>query len=347
MKRQGYLFDQIIDKSNITKAIIKSSKGKSKRREVIKVLGNIDVYVEKIHKMLKFKSYNHFDYKIINIYDANNKKERTLSKPLYFPDQIIHYCLMNVLEPILLKKFYRYSCANIKGKGTSFGQNNLRKWLDNDVKGTKYCLKLDIKKFFPSINKSILSEKFTKIIKDKDCLWLINKIIYSNCKGVPLGNYTSAYFANFFLNDLDNYIKQELKVKYYLRYVDDLVLLSGNKKHLKKALSSINEFLNKESLILKKNHQIFNIYDRDIDFLGYRFFRDKTILRKRNMFKISRKAQKVYKKELISFKDATSIISYYGWIKHSDSYNFYHKRVKPYAMISEMKKIISSCGKIL
>lgn len=204
---------------------------------------------------------------------------------------------------------------------------------------------MDIKKFFPSVNKEILKNKFTKVIKDENCLWLINEIIDSKCDGIPLGNYTSSYFANFFLTDLDYYIKQDLKVKYYVRYVDDLVILSGNKKFLHKVLSSIKYYLEAEKLSLKGNYQIFNINDRDIDFLGYRFFRDKTILRKRNMFKISRKVRKIHKKEKVSYKDACGIISYYGWIKSSDSYNFYNKRVKPYARISKMKKIVSEYAK--
>lgn len=346
MKRIGYLYSEISSIENIKKSIYKSSLGKKKRSEVKKVLNNIKYYSNQIKIMLENESYIPSEYKICTIYDFLNKKERVISKPKYYPDQIIQYCLMSVLEPILIKKMYLYSCGSIPKRGTSFGHKNIRKWLDNDLFNTKYCLKLDIRKFYPSINKIILKDKFEKIIKDKQTLNLINLIIDSDCKGIPLGNYTSGYFSNFYLNDLDFFIKKDLKVKHYIRYVDDLVLFSSNKRKLKKILSEINIFLLKEKLIVKNNYQIFSTYEKDIDFLGYRFYKNKTILRKRNMIRISRKAKKISKSDVISLNSACSLMSYYGWIKHSNSYNFYLKEIKPYVKISLMKKIISENSKI-
>lgn len=341
MKRESYLFDGIVNKENIYKAILRSSKGKTKRREVQKILNNIDYYTNEIYKILSSKSYIPSEYRVSIIYDSLNKKERTISKPKYYPDQVIQYCLMNILEPILIRKMYLYSCGSIKGRGTSFGKKNLRKWLDKDIRGTKYCLKMDVRKFYPSINKERLKDKFRKIIKDENCLWLINVIIDSHKNGIPLGNYTSGFFSNYYLTDLDNFIKENLKIKYYVRYVDDLVILHSNKKYLREALSKINLFLNNEDLVLKYNYQIFNIKERDIDFLGYRFFRDKTILRKRNMIRISRRSKRIYKKDKVHFKDACAIVSYYGWIKNSDSYKFYNNYISNYVSINKMKKIIS------
>ena len=172
---------------------------------------------------------------------------------------------------------------------------------------------------------------------------LINLIIDSDCIGIPLGNYTSGYFANFYLNDLDKFIKNELKIKYYLRYVDDMVLLSGNKKNLRYAFFKIQNFISKEEIEFKANYQLFTIENRDIDFLGFRFFRNKTILRKRNMIKINRKSIK-YKNNK-NYKNACSIIAYYGWIKHSNSYNFYNKRIKPNVKIAEANRVISNYAK--
>lgn len=241
MKRIGYLYDKIIDKNNIKRAIINSSKCKRKRKTVLKVYNNIDNYTDKIYKMLNDKSYIPSKYKISLIYDSGNKKFREISKPRYFSDQVIHYCIMQVLEPILMKKFYLYSCGSIPGRGTSFGHKHLRRWLDNDILNTKYCLKMDIRKFYPSINKEIMKDKFSKIIKDKDTLWLINSIVDSDCVGIPLGNYTSGWFSNFFLTDLDKYIKEKLYAKYYIRYVDDLVILDSNKKQFYQSKMHTNE----------------------------------------------------------------------------------------------------------
>src|SRR5574344_1107217 len=137
-------------------------------------------------------------------------------------------------------------------------------------KNTRYCLKMDIKKFYPSINQKILCDKFRTIIKDQDTLWLIDTIINEDFLGLPIGYYTSGWFANWFLTDLDTYIKEKLHIKYYVRYVNDLVLFSSNKRALQKGVRNISHFLSNEKLILKKNYQVFNIDNRDIDFLGLR-----------------------------------------------------------------------------
>jgi len=235
---------------------------------------------------------------------------------------------------------YRYSCGSIPGRGTSYGQKTLRKWLDRDYKGTKYCLKMDISKFYPSIDNKILKRMFRRKIKDKDCLWLIDTIVDSN-QGMPIGNYTSQWFSNFFLEDLDHYIKEKLGVKYYIRYVDDLVILGPNKKKLHKLRIAIAEYLNSIKLNMKGNWQVFKVNIRAIDFLGFRFFRSKTILRKRNALRIRRRIRKIKKKGHLNFKDACAVISYWGWIKRSNSYNFYNKHVKPIVSIGKAKKVVS------
>jgi len=245
-----------------------------------------------------------------------------------------------------MRGMYGYSCGSVPGRGTSYGQKTLRKWLDNDRKNTKYCLKMDIAKFYPSIDNKILKAMFRRIIKDDDCLWLIDQIVDS-ADGLPIGNYTSQWFSNFFLQGLDHYIKKQLGVKYYLRYVDDLVLLGSNKKKLHKTRSAVAEYLATINLQLKGDWQVFKVSARDIDFLGFRFFRDKTILRKRNSLRIRRRLRKIKKKGYLNYKDACAVISYWGWIKRSDSYNFYNKNVKPMVSINKARKVVSGHGKAL
>ncbi len=182
-----------------------------------------------------------------------------------------------------------------------------------------------LKKFYPSINQDILKSKFRKIIKDKDTLDLIDLIIDSGKEGLPIGNYTSQWFANFYLQDLDHYIKEVLKVKYYIRYMDDMVLFSNNKKELKKMKYAIDDFLKNEGLKIKEDWQLFKTESRPIDFLGYRFYRGYTTLRRSNFLRIKRRAKKIAKKEELNFKDASAMLSYSGWLKHCDSYNYQQK----------------------
>jgi len=136
-----------------------------------------------------------------------------------------------------------------------------------------------------------------------------------------------------------------LGVKYYIRYVDDLVLLGPNKKKLHKARIAIAEYLASINLKLKDNWQVFKVNSRAIDFLGFRFFRNKTILRKRNALRIRRRIVKIKKKGKLNYKDACAVISYWGWIKRSNSYNFYNKYVKSIISIRKAKKVVSEHAK--
>jgi RNA-directed DNA polymerase len=191
MKRVGYIFEKICTVENIKTAILCSSLGKRNKPFVKLVLDNIDTYVEKIQKILVNKNYIPSPYTIKIIKDISSNKERTIYKPRYYPDQIIHWALMLQLYEIFLYGMYEYTCGSVPRRGTSFGQNILRKWLDTDYKGTKYCLKMDITKFYPSIDKNILKAMLRKHIKDNECLWLLDTIIDSNAQGLPIGNYTS------------------------------------------------------------------------------------------------------------------------------------------------------------
>jgi RNA-directed DNA polymerase len=145
---------------------------------------------------------------------------------------------------------------------------------------------------------------------------------------------------------LDHYIKEKLEAKYYIRYVDDLVILGPNKKKLHKVRKSIQEWLVNRKLTLKSSWQVFPTKSRDIDFLGVRFYRNKSTLRKRNALRIRRRARRIERKGKLNEKDASAIISYWGWIKRTDSYRFYHKHVQPKVTIKEARKVVSVNGRL-
>lgn len=190
MKRQGYIFEQIIEEENLKLAIMCSSLGKRDQKRVSIVLGDMDTHVKILQKIIGEQIYEPAPYIIKTIQDKSNAKIREIYKPKYFPDQVIHWALMLKIEPLIMRGMYKYSCGSIPNRGTSFGQKTVRKWLDNDRRNTKYCLKIDIEKFYPSIDNEIMKSMFRNLIKDKKCLWLIDKIIDSN-RGLPIGNYTS------------------------------------------------------------------------------------------------------------------------------------------------------------
>lgn len=345
MKRIGHIYEGICDLNNIKTAIRKASLGKRHQRRVIEVLNYIDNYAEKVRTMLVNQTYTSSRPIIKEIQDVSSGKIRRIYKPNFYPDQIIHWALMLQLQPIIMRGMYEYNCGSVPRRGTKLGQNAIRKWLDNDRKNTKWCLKMDIKKFYPSIDNEILKQTFRRKIKDKRCLWLIDIIIDGN-DGQPIGFFTAQWFSNFFLEGLDHFIKENLGVKYYVRYVDDLVLLDSNKRKLHKVRKEVETYLNNIKLELKGNWQVFKPSIRGIDFLGLRFFPEKTILRKRTALRIKRRMAKIKKKGYLNEKDASAVISYWGWIKRSDSFNFYHKYVKPVAPIKLAKKVVSINAKI-
>ena len=345
MKRYGNIYNRICNIDNIKLAIIKASKGKRNRKTVIKIIKDMDLYASELRDMLLNRTYKPSPYIESVIFDGSNKKERIIHKPKFYPDQIIHWALMLQLEPIIMKGMYFHCCGSVPNRGSSHGQKYIKKWIQNDKKNTKYCLKLDISKFYQSINHDVLKAKFRSKIKDNDTLWLIDSIIDSCEEGLPIGNYTSQWFANFMLQDLDHFIKEKLKMKYYLRYIDDMVLFGSNKKKLHKSKKEIETIINSYSLQIKKNWQVFKVDSRGVDFLGFRFFRNKVILRKRNALRIRRRAKRIHKRGNISYKDACAMVSYWGWIKRSNSYNFYNKHVKPYIRIKKAREVISENSK--
>lgn len=344
VKRKGFIYEDICNRENIKEAILKSSLGKRYQKRVATILSNMDYYIEEIRNMLLEYRYEPSPYITKAIMDGANKKERIICKPNYYPDQIIHWALMLQIQPIIMHGMYEYSCGSVPKRGTSYGQKAIKKWLRADPKNTKYCLKLDIKKFYPSIDNSILKGMFRQKIKDNRCLWLIDKIIDSS-KGLPIGNYTSQWFSNFFLEGLDHYIKETLGVKYYVRYVDDLVILGANKRKLHKTMTSITEYLTAIKLKPKENWQVFKLSSRPIDFLGLKFYRNRITLRKRTALRIMRRMRKISKKKKLNPKDACAVISYWGWVLRSNSYKFYHKHIRPVASIRKAKRTVSRYAK--
>lgn len=343
MKRIGHLYEKVYDEENIKLAINNASKGKRSRRRVKHILDNIDEYSERIHLMLKHQVYSPSEYIEDVIYDSCSKKERTIYKPKFYPDQIIHWAVMQVIQPHMLKGMYEHSCGSIPGKGTSYGHKYLKKWL-RDKKNTKYCLKIDVTKFYPSIDKNILKDKFRRKFKDDDLLKLLDLIVDSSHKGLPIGNYTSQWFANFYLQELDHHVKNNLKVTYYMRYIDDMVLFGSNKRKLHQAKRELDDLLHQHGLLIKGNWQVFRVDDRGVDFLGLRFYRHKVILRKRNALRIRRRVKRMAKRELL-VSDAQALMSYWGWIKRSNSFYFYQSHVAKFVTVKKARNLLSENAK--
>ena len=332
MKRYGDLWSQVIDYENLRLAHHNASKGKGFYKEVQEVNENIDYYLTEIQKMLIEKTYRTSEYVIFK--KKEKDKERDIYKLPYYPDRIVQWALVQVIEPILMRKMTINTYSAIPGRGIHFGMKRVLKDLKNK-EDTQYCLKLDIKKYYPSINHTLLKKKYASVIKDKDVLWLIDEIIDSTDgeKGIPIGNFLSQWSGNFFLSGFDHWIKEEMKVKKYHRYMDDIVILHGSKDYLRALFWKIKEYLNQLDLEVKANWQIFPTYKRGLDFLGYRFFDGYTLLRKSSL-KSMKKSLKKMRKKIENDGMLTQTLwcaynSYRGWLKWCNSYRLSKKYFEP------------------
>lgn len=308
MKRKGNLYGQIISIENLRAADIIAQKGKGKQPGVIKHNKNKEANIQALHISLRDKTYRTSKYHVFPVYEP---KERMIFQLPYYPDRIVHHAIMRILEPIFVAFFTADTYSCIKGKGIHAASYALRRAM-GDQEGTRYCLKLDIRKFYPSVDHSVLKNMLRRKFKDKELLWLLEEIIDS-APGLPIGNLLSQYFANFYLSPFDHWLKEKKKVRYCFRYADDIVIPAPNKESLHRLLSEISEYLQvKLRLEVKSNYQVFPVEARGIDFVGYVHYNYDYVLLRPSIKK--RFAKMIAKRPRLE-----SIASYYGWAKHCNS----------------------------
>lgn len=315
MKRYGNLYARICDIGNLREAAHNAASGKRKRDEVTAFFANLEENLVQLHRELTEKRYKTSPYDVFIKYEG---KRREIYK-LPFRDRVVHWAIMQVLEPIWTPQFTADTHACIKGRGMHSLLRKLREDLRNDPEGTAYCLKLDVRKFYPSIDHDKMKAVVRRKIKDPEVLWLLDGIIDS-APGVPIGNYISQYFANLYLSELDHLLKEVAGVRYYYRYADDMVLLAGDKPTLHGWLVLINDWLNEERCVdLKSNYQVFPVESRGIDFVGYVTFHTHCLARKKNKQGLCRELAKLRKAGVPEAEIMLLTASRAGFMLHCDS----------------------------
>ena len=278
VKTYNNLFDEIASYENVRAAIFEAARHKRKKASVRKALACADELAAKISNWLKNDEWR--PVKVHNctlINDGINLKKRLIVCPEFTRDQIVHHAIMRVVYKYLAKKFYTYSCGSVKGKGSEFA---IEKKIRAETGTTKYAVQIDIKKFFNSVRPSFVFKALRRTIRDKKALWLMARVLRNNVVrvnkdylqltegltvikpvgknrvlvkgGLPIGFYTSPIFANVLLSELDHYVKEKLQASVYVRYMDDILIFSSNKRKLKNICAKINEYLGKIRLRLKR-----------------------------------------------------------------------------------------------
>lgn len=317
MKTFNNLYEKIYDFDNLFAAYKMARKNKRFKDEVMQFTLQLEDNLIEIHNELVYESYQPGRYREFLVREP---KER-LVLALPFKDRVVHQAICRVIEPIFDRTFIYDTYACRKNKGVLAGVKRLWYFLNKMQTNNNnvYCLKMDVKKYFYSIDHDILKRLVRRKIRCKRTLSLLDIIIDSTDNpGIPVGNLTSQLFANIYLSRLDHYIKEDLRAKYYVRYMDDMVILCGDKKKLWEILGAIKEFLWRElRLELNSKTQVFNV-NRGIDFLGYRQFSNIRILRKRTIIKNYRKFKKLNRVNN-DRKIGKSLASFNGLCKHCSS----------------------------
>lgn len=317
MKTVNNLYQQIYNFSNLHKAYQKARLNKRYKQDVLMFSANLEEELINLQNHLIYKSYIPGKYHQFFVHDPKTR----LILALPFRDRVIHQALCGIINPIFEPTFIYDSYACRVGKGTLAGVDRVKGFLDKEKsKHDKvYCLKMDVTKYFYSIDHNILKRLIRSKIRCKNTLWLIDLIIDSTDDeiGIPVGNLTSQLFANIYLNKLDHFIKEQLLMKHYVRYMDDMIILHHDKRILWSALKEVKEFLFEYKLRLNNKTAVFDVC-AGIDFLGYRQFLNRRILRKRIMQKNYRKFNKYIKSNKDDAHINRSLQSLKGQCKHCD-----------------------------
>lgn len=323
-------FNKYLTYEKLMEAHNKSKKGKGYRKETIVFNLKQEEYIMWLYEKLKNKTYQHGGY---TEFYVTEPKVRKIEKSRYI-DRIVHrWVVDNFLEPAFVPQFISTSFACLKNKGMHKAALCVQETMKHCKRIWKeyYILKMDVAKYFDNINKNILLKILKRKIIDKKLLWLIEEILFSQKrkKGLEIGNYTSQMFANIYLNEVDQYIKHELKIKYYCRYLDDSIVIVKTKKEAKETLEKIKIFLKENlELELNKKTQIFKS-KQGVNFCGYKIneyrlkIRDKGKRKLKN--KIKHLKQEIKKRKMTSKESKKYLAGHLGYLKYADVNNLKNK----------------------
>lgn len=355
MKTYKNLYKEICSMENLLLAFQRARKGKSKKDYVINFEKNLIENLKQLQSELKNKIYQP---KPLRKFVVRDPKTRIIHSSI-FRDRIVHHSIVNVIKPIFDKRFIYDSFASRDKKGTHNAVIRFKGFVrkvsengsliknsfnNNSVKG--FVLKADIRHYFDSIDHEVLVSIINRKIKDKEFIWLVWKILNNfetskKGKGLPLGNYTSQFFANVYLNELDYFVKHILKAKYYIRYVDDFVILHKNKKRLEYFMACIKNFL--PCLKIELHPDKTEIYPlcNGITFLGYRIFYNYTLLRKRNIKYFMKRLEeniRLYNQGVLSRDQLDNKLNgWFGYCQWANTYKF-REKIKNLITLTDDKK---------
>ena len=372
-KEYKYLYQQMLKEENIRKAYRKLRKGKTKRREIQQIDADLDKEVQAMHDMIENTKPPGVTVEHPELaYKPRHRTPKVIFehgkyRKIYMPEiheQWLHHIIVLILEPIIRATAYPFSCGSFPRRGAHYGKRQIERWLQRNPKGTRNFAKVDIRHFYDNIRLDVLMRELAIRIKDSWFLYIIWLCLKAFKKGIPLGFYISQWLANYLLEPVDRLLTEGLGFSNTMRYMDDIVTFGANKKALHAAIVELKKMLGQRfRLRLKGNYQVCKfIYEkprkaassqgrrhrpigRPLDFMGFVFYRDRTIIRKNIMLKATRLAARMHRireaGQLFYKRHVSAMISYMGWFSCTDTYGCYLQRIKPFIRIKTLKRIIS------
>lgn len=350
MKRIGNIYEKIISMENLRLADIRARRGKTHTYGVRVHDRNREANLQALHEALFNKTYRTSEYNIFRIFEP---KERLIYRLPYYPDRIVHHAIMNILEPIWVASFTHNTFSCVKHRGVSGCARSVERHIRKYKGRPLYCLKIDIKKFYPTMPHETIKKAVRWKIKDKNLLWLIDEIIDSvngtphpvkpgelcNGESLPIGNYISQYLSNLVLAQFMHKVNEEWKIDTD-EYADDIVFYSDSKEVLHEAFrTKIRPYLEQKlGLNVKGNYQVFPVarnnqdkHGRALDFIGFKFYREQKLIRKSIKKNFCRAAARINKREpplpMMQYKQI--VASWLGWAKYSNSKHLLKTIIKP------------------
>lgn len=370
MKRVGNLFPILISDENLEMAIKEVNRThhwKSHHRPNVCTAWVEETMSERIAELRSILENGFIQKKprMANRWDASARKWRNICEPIQWPDQYVHHALIQVIQPIMMRGMDHFCCGSIRGRGTHYAAKAIKRWMNKDYLGTKYCLCGDIRHFYDSLTSKTVMNRMRNLIKDYRILDLIERVISG---GILIGAYTSQWFANTSLQPLDTMIRSSGLCNHYVRYMDNLTIFGGDKRKLRKLKNEINTWLNKHDLELKGDWQIFKVVrnepkeklppprngvnrpkGRMVDAVGYRYGRGFSIPRKHTLHRLKRALAKYRKykqgRKRVPNNMAAGLLSRLGQLRHCNNYNLYKMLYNGKSVTKELKKIVREAQK--
>ncbi|MDE6250844.1 MAG: reverse transcriptase/maturase family protein [Alphaproteobacteria bacterium] len=319
MKTHKHLWSQFISPENFELAAHKALLGKKSKYSAKRFLRRRDVKLKQLRDALENGTFKTGRYRIFTIYEP--KQRNIYMLPLY-PDHIVHHALMNVLAPIWQKIFIHDSFACIPGRGLHAASHRCAEM----VRKNKYVLQCDIRKFYPSINHDTMIRIIKRKISDRRILGLLENIVRSMPppRGMPIGNLTSQWLGNLYMNELDMFVKHQMHVRNYIRYCDDFCIFSNDLHELLQLRKVLGEWL-EQNLGLRFSRAFVKHTSHGVDFIGYRHFATHIILTHAGARKLRHNMRNIIARAEISRHTESQLDSYRGWMQWARCHNLRRK----------------------